>query len=89
MQNVLTIKMDKKTITSKPFDFKAMCLINEKHNDETVKGPLMYCSDAVDYLFEGTEATQEVINELPVGVRTKLCMTAWGMYIDALTVKNE
>lgn len=89
MQNVLTIKLDKKTITSKPFDFKAMCLINAKHNDETVKGPLMYSTDAVDYMFEGTEATQEVINELPPGVKAKLCLKAWDMYIDALTVKNE
>ncbi len=88
MQKTLTITVDKKKITSKPFDFEAMCLINDTHNDEKAKGPLSMCRDAVDYLFEGV-ATQEVINALDLNTRTKLCITLWGMYIDALTVKNE
>lgn len=89
MQDTLSIKTEKKTIVSKPFDFATMCMVNEKHNDEKVKGPLNMCKDAVDYMFEGTEATQEVIDNLSVNVRAKLCLAVWNMYIDALTAKNE
>lgn len=87
MQRTLSITVDKKTITSKPFDFEAMCIINDAHNDEKAKGPLSMCRDAVDYLFEGV-ATQEVINSLDLNTRTKLCLTLWGMYVDSLTSKN-
>lgn len=88
MQKTLTITVNKKTITSKPFDFEAMCIINDAHNDSGRKGPLNICRDAVDYMFEGTEATQEIINSLDVNTRTKLCITLWNMYLDALTSKN-
>lgn len=88
MQKTLSITVNKKTITSKPFDFEAMCIINDAHNSEKAKGPLSMCRGAVDYMFEGTEATQEVINSLDVNTRTKLCITLWNMYLDALTSKN-
>lgn len=88
MQKTLSITVNKKTITSKPFDFEAMCIINDAHNDEKGKGPLSMCRGAVDYLFEGTEATQEVINSLALNVRTNLCITLWSMYVEALTSKN-
>lgn len=89
MQKTLTITVNKKTITSKPFDFETMCIINDAHNDEKAKGPLSMCRDAVDYLFEGTDATQEVINSLSVEERTRLCLALWRMYMDAITAKNE
>ena len=90
-QDVLTFTKDKKKYVSKPFDFKAMCIINGNHNDDSLKGPLAYSADAVDYMFEGSEATQDVIDSLDVGTRTRLCMQLWNMYIDALSasVKNE
>ena len=89
MQRTLSITVNKKTIVSKPFDFKAMCIINDRHNDAEAKGPLSMCADAVDYLFEGTEATQEVIDALDVEKRTQLCLTLWRMYMDTITSKNE
>ena len=88
MQKTLTIKQDKKTIISKPFDFEAMCIINDAHNDERAKGPLSMCRDAVNYLFEGTDATQEVIDALSVEEHTQLCLALWRMYMDAITSKN-
>ena len=89
MQKTLTITVDKKKIISKPVDFEAMCLINDEHNNEKNKGPLTICRGAVDYLFEGTEATQEVINALDLNTRTRLCIELWSMYVDTLTAKNE
>lgn len=89
MQHTLTFTIDKKKYVSKPFDFETMCLINDAHNDETKKGPLSMCRAAVDYMFEGTEATQDVIDALDLNTRTQLCLTLWRLYIDALTSKNE
>ena len=55
MQHTLTFVKDKVKYVSKPFDFEAMCIINDAHNDENKKGPLSICRDALDYMFEGTE----------------------------------
>lgn len=89
MQHTLTFTKDKIKYVSKPFDFEAMCIINDAHNDETKKGPLNICRDAVDYLFEGTEATDDVICALDINTRAKLCIKLWGFYVDALASKNE
>lgn len=88
MQRTLDIKLNKKTIISKPFDFKAMRMINDLHNSEKTVGPLTMCAGAVDYLFEGTEATQEILDALDVETRTQLCLRAWRMYMDVITSKN-
>ena len=88
MQHTLTFTKDNKKYISKPFDFEAMCIINDAHNDDTKNGPLSICRDAVDYMFEGTEATQDIIDALSVGERSKMCITLWGFYVDALTSKN-
>ena len=40
MQHTLTFKHDNKKYVSKPFDFEAMCIINDAHNDENKNGPL-------------------------------------------------
>ena len=89
MQRVLTFTKDKTKYVSKPFDFETMCIINDAHNDNTKRGPLNICRDAVDYMFEGTEATQDIINSLDMGERSKLCITLWGFYVEALSSKNE
>lgn len=88
MQHTITFTKDKKKYVSKPFDFEAMCIINDAHNDDTKRGPLNICRDAVDYMFEGTEATQEVINNLDAAERTRLCIDLWGFYAEALSSKN-
>ena len=89
MQHTLTFTNDKTKYVSKPFDFEAMCIINDAHNDDTKKGPLNICRGAVDYLFEGTEATQDIIDSLDISERSKMCIILWGFYVDALSSKNE
>lgn len=89
MQHTLTFTVDKKKYVSKPFDFETMCIINDAHNDDKIKGPLRICRDAVDYMFEGTEATQDIIESMSVNDRSRLCMELWKFYMEALTSKNE
>ena len=89
MQHTLTFKHDNKKYVSKPFDFEAMCIINDAHNDENKNGPLNICREAVDYMFEGTDATQDIIDAIDVGTHSRLCIELWKFYIDALTTKNE
>lgn len=86
MQDTLTFTVNEKKYISKPFDFETMCLIND--NLDGQKGVLSICRDAVDYMFEGTEATQDIINKLAPGMRAALCNEAWRMYVEATQVKN-
>lgn len=86
MQNVLSFSKDNKKYVSKPFDFEALCLINDKHGDPGV-GIMRMTADAVAYMFEGTEATEDVINKLSPSIRARLCKEVWGMYLE--TLKNE
>jgi len=88
MQHTLSFTKDKTKYVLKPFDFEAMCMINDAHNDGKKKGPLTICRDAVDYMFEGTQATQDVIDSLDIDVRSQMCITLWGFYVDALASKN-
>ena len=89
MQHTLTFVKDKVKDVSKPFDSEAMCIINDAHNDENKKGPLSICRDALDYMFEGTDATQDIIDSVDVNERAKMCLALWGFYVDALSSKNE
>lgn len=89
MQHTLTFTKNKEKYVSKPFDFEAMCIINDAHNDEGKNGPLNICRSAVDYMFEGTNATQDIIDSLDIKVRAKMCLDLWGFYVDALSSKNE
>lgn len=88
MQHTLSFELNKKKYVSKPFDFEAMCLINDSHNGDGEKGPLSICRNALDYMFEGTEATQDVIDSIDVGSRSGMCLKLWGFYVDALSSKN-
>lgn len=84
----LTFKHKNKTYTSNPFDWKAMCLVNEGHNDPDKKGIFMMCDEAVAYMFEGTDGAA-VIDSIEPGVRGKLCVELWDEYIRELNAKNE
>ena len=88
MQHTLTFKSGDKKYVSKPFDFETMCIINDAHNDDTRRGPLNICRNALDYIFEGTEATQDIIDALDAKTRSALCLKLWGFYVDALSSKN-
>ena len=89
MQNTLNFTLDKKKYVSKPFDFETMCIVNDAHNDSGKRGPLNICREAVEYMFDGTEATVDVINKLDAGTHSKLCLDVWKMYTEALTSKND
>lgn len=88
MQHTLTFEVNNKKYVSKPFDFETMCIINDAHNDEKKRGPLNICRDALDYAFEGTDATQDIIDGLDAGERSRLCLELWGFYAEALSSKN-
>lgn len=83
---VLTFKHENKEYTSKPFDFKAMCLVNEGHNNEKFKGPLMMCDEAVKYLFDDAP-----LEKLSPGKRAALCTKCWSLYVEELnnSAKND
>lgn len=88
MQHTLTFIHKKKKYVSRAFDFETMCIINDSHNSGADKGPLNICRDGVDYMFEGTEATQDIINELDASERSRLCIELWGFYAEALSSKK-
>ena len=50
---------------------------------------MMKIRDALDYMFEGTDATQDIIDSVDVNERAKMCLALWGFYVDALSSKNE
>lgn len=37
-------------------------------------------------MFEGTEATQDIINDMDVKDRVRLCIEIWGFYAEVLTL---
>ncbi len=89
MQRVLTFEIGDRKYVSKPFDFETMCIINDAHNSDERKGPLNICREAVSYMFEGTEATEEVINGLAPSAHARLCLELWSFYAEALSSKKE
>lgn len=90
MITTLSFKYQKKDYTSKPFDFEAFCLINEKHANPEIKGVATSAKEAVEYMFNGTEGAK-YLKELPVSEMFKLCDTAWGIYSNTLleAAKND
>ena len=88
MQHTLTFTHNKKKYVSKSFDFETMCLLNDAHNNGDTKGPLSICREGVDYMFEGTEATQDIIDALDVSERSRLCLELWGFYAEAISSKK-
>lgn len=87
-QQTLSIETEKGIIVSKPFDFETFCIINENH----IKGKLgkpSLCKDALVYMFEGTDATDEVIAECEISTLCKLCNKLWDFYIETLNKSNE
>lgn len=91
MQHTLSFKQNGKDYISKPFDFEAFCLINERHADEKINGKYKCCVDAVLYMFDGTGANEETIKALGVSGMARLCNKLWDMYTEALVEasKNE
>lgn len=88
MRSCIDFEYGGRTYVSKPFDFEAMCIVNDAHNSMAKHGPLNICRGAVDYLFDGTDATEAVMEKLDVSVRTALCLRVWELYCAAVPEKN-
>ncbi len=87
-QRVLCLEVEGKKIVSKHWDFEAMCMVDDARKDS--KGDLAMAKDAVAYLFEGTEATEEVLNSAsPVELAT-FCQKVCGWYVEDMSqaIKN-
>lgn len=89
MQKVLTFELNKKKYASRSFDFEAFRLVNEKHLKGEVVGVSSCTIDAIYHMFEGTEATNDVLQQLSVGETVKMCGKVWSWYMDVLEAKND
>lgn len=91
MQKTLSFTLNKKKYVSRPFDFEAFCKVNEKHIAEGDRGIYRCTEEAVSYLFEGTEATDDVLKSADTVDMAKMCKKVWDFYAEALEEigKNE
>lgn len=85
MQRTLSFTLDKKKYVSRPFDFEAFCIVNENHIDEDINGLYRCTQPAVSYMFEGTEATEDILGQLDIAKTAKMCQSVWKWYAEALT----
>lgn len=88
MQKVLSFTHNKKKYVSKPWDFEAMCRVQEIHVARETDSIGRICGGAVDYLFEGTQATQDVLDASPAE-KMRMCREVWAWYLEDMTAKNE
>lgn len=98
-QRVLTFTFNKKKYISKPWNFEAFCRVQDIHtrrrfdSDGKDIGPYTdsigrIASDAVDYLFEGTEATQDIL-DTAVSDKMRMCREVFRWYLEDMNaVKN-
>lgn len=94
MQKVLSFVHKKKKYISKPWSFESACMIEKKYyeTDENNKrinvSEILLCGDAVDYLFEGTEATADIL-KAAVSSKMRMCREMWTWFCDDISGKNE
>lgn len=53
----LTVQKGKKTVYSKPWDFEAMCLVDDCRS---TANPVQMCTACVEYLFDGVLTTEQL-----------------------------
>lgn len=78
-QRTLSFNVGGEVIVSRPFDFEALCLMNDVHAYQT-KGKFSICANAIPYLFEGTKVTNDVIENADVTELGVLCDELWDIY---------
>lgn len=78
-QRTLSFKVGGEVIVSRPFDFEALCLMNDIHAQQT-KGKFSVCANALPYMFEGTKVTDEVLSNADVAEVGLLCEELWEIY---------
>lgn len=82
-QKTVKIKLGDNIIVSKPFDFEALCLINDVHSREQ-NGLVNLGYAALAYMFEGTEVTQSVLDALPMDIKAAICTKIAEFYIETI-----
>ncbi len=87
-QKTIKIKLGDNMVVSKPFDFEALCLINDKHGSGSA-GLVVLGSAALAYMFEGTEVTQSVLDALPMDEKVALCMKIASFYTETIASANK
>ncbi len=98
MQRVLTFTHGKKKYVSKPWNFEAFCRVSERHVQQDYDGdgtPIgnktnsvaRIGSDTVDYLFEGTDATQDILDSC-IAEKYRMCRQVFEWYLEDATRKN-
>lgn len=80
-QRTLSIQRGRSKIVSKPFDFEAMCIVDDAHKKGT--GAIRAGMEAVYYLFTGTSVTDEDIHALSYEKQTELAMRVFKWYGEA------
>lgn len=88
-QRVLVIKIGRGKIISRPWNFEAMCIVDDARLGEENPGVLKLAIDAVFYLFEGTGATEEYLKKLPEKTMMDLCMKVWTWYSTDLIYASD
>ena len=83
MKQTISVVKEDKTVVSRPFDFEAMCLVDDAHSAAKRPGILRMCRPAVEYMFDGTEAGGEFIKTLDPKEMAALCLEVWDMYAGA------
>lgn len=91
MQKVLTFVYNKKKYVSNPWRFSAAVMVQREYlklKENEIIDPIQICSEAVDYLFEGTEATADIL-ESAVSSKMRMCREVMKWFMDDFTGKNE
>lgn len=91
IQKTLTVRLNGKTIVSKPFDFEAACLVDDMRYNGSggLVGRMHLGKNAVSHMFEGTELTASEIEKLNFAERKRLCEEAADMYFDSLKSEDD
>ena len=82
-QKTVKIKLGDNIVVSKPFDFEAMCLINDVHG-KGASGMINLGYPALAHMFEGTEVTQSVLDALPMDIKAAICTKIAEFYIETI-----
>ena len=78
-QKVLIIKIGRGKVNSKPWDFEAMCLVDD---NRMAQNDVQRCIDAVYYLFEGTKITNEYLESMSYDRLRELCEQVRDWYVE-------
>lgn len=78
-QQTLSFNIGGEEVISRPFDFEAMCLMNDIHS-QGGKGKYSICINALPYMFEGTKVTNDVLKKAEISKLAEVCDKLWEIY---------